>query len=66
MPENTNKATTEPQHRPDGLNVPDGNVLLLQVYGKRGQIYDCPLVDPPKATPHAIFLFEQANKSQMS
>ena len=66
MPEKTNEATTEPQHIPEGLKVPDGNVLLLQAYGKGGQIYDCPLVDPPKATPHSIFLFEQANKSQMS
>lgn len=66
MPENAHEATTEPQGIPDSLKVPDGNVLLLQAYGKGGQIYDCPLVDPPKATPHSIFLFEQANKSQMS
>jgi len=54
MPENAYNAPTEPQDIPDDLKVPDGNILLLQAYGKGVQMYDCPFVDFAKATPHAI------------
>jgi hypothetical protein len=65
MPENSNKATTEPQGIPDSLKVPDGNILLLQAYGKGVQIYDCPFVDPPKATPHAILLTDDRDEGDL-
>ena len=54
MPENAYNAPNDPQDIPDDLQVPDGNVLLLQAYGKGVQMYDCPFVDFAKATPHAI------------
>ncbi len=56
MSENPYESVTELQDIPDELKVPDGNVLLLRAYGKGVQIYDCPFVEPPKATPHAILL----------
>jgi hypothetical protein len=56
VPEHADNSTTELQDIPDDLKVPDGNVLLLRAYGKGVQIYDCPFVEPPKATPHAILL----------
>jgi len=56
MPEKLHNSFIDPQGIPDVLKVPDGNVLLLRAYGKGVQIYNCPFVDPPKATPHAILL----------
>ena len=56
MPENPYKSVTEPQDIPDNLKVPDGNVLLLQAYGKGVQKYPCPVSATWKATPHAVLL----------
>lgn len=56
MPENAYNSTTELPNIPDEVKVPDGNVLLLRAYGRGVQIYNCPFVDPPPATPHAILL----------
>ncbi len=65
MPENAYNSSTEPQDIPDDLKVPDGNVLLLRAYGKGVQIYDCPIVDPPKATPHAILLTDDRDEGDL-
>ena len=54
MSENPYESVTEPQHIPDILKVPPGNVLLMRAYGKGVQIYTCP--DTTHATPHAILL----------
>jgi hypothetical protein len=56
MSEHAESAATVPQGIPDELQVPEGHVLLLRAYGKGVQIYSCPFVEPPKATPHAILL----------
>jgi len=59
MPENPYKSVTEPQNIPDNLKVPDGNVLLLQAFGKGVQIYGCPASAGGAFTgpvPHAILL----------
>ena len=56
MLENAYNSPTELGDIPDELKVPDGHVLLLRAYGKGVQMYDCPFVEPPKATPHAILL----------
>ncbi|MDQ6643621.1 MAG: DUF3455 domain-containing protein [Chloroflexota bacterium] len=56
MSENPYKSVTEPQNIPDNLKVPDGNVLLLQAYGKGVQKYVCPVSATSKAAPHAILL----------
>jgi Protein of unknown function (DUF3455) len=56
MPENAYNSTAELPDIPDEVKVPDGNVLLLRAYGRGVQIYNCPFVEPPPATPHAILL----------
>jgi hypothetical protein len=56
MPENPYNSVTDLQNIPDELKVPAGHVLLLRASGKGVQIYNCPFVEPPKATPHAILL----------
>ena len=65
MPENTYNSSAEPQDIPDVLKVPDGNVLLLQAYGKGVQIYDCPFVDFAKATPHAILFTGDSDEGDL-
>ena len=56
MSENPYESVTDLQNIPDELKVPAGHVQLLRAYGKGVQIYNCPFVEPPKATPHAILL----------
>jgi Protein of unknown function (DUF3455) len=56
MSENPYNSVTDLQNIPDELKVPAGHVQLLRAYGKGVQIYNCPFVEPPKATPHAILL----------
>lgn len=65
MSENPYSSTTEPQDIPNDLKVPDGNVLLLRAYGKGVQIYDCPISDPPKPTPHAILLMGDMDEGDL-
>ena len=65
MPENAYNSTTEPQDIPEDLKVPDGNVLLLQAYGKGVQIYDCPFFDFAKATPHAILFTGDSDEGDL-
>ncbi len=65
MLENASTSPTEPQGIPDNLKVPDGHVLLLRAYGKGVQIYPCPFVDPPKATPHAILLTDDSDEGDL-
>lgn len=49
MSENPYKSVTDPQDIPDNLKVPDGNVLLLQAFGKGIQKYVCPVSATSKA-----------------
>ena len=56
MPEHAYNSVTDLQNIPDELKVPAGHVLLLRAYGKGVQIYNCPFVEPSRATPHAILL----------
>src|SRR5205814_10019030 len=65
MPENAYNSRTGPQDIRDDLKVPDGNVLLLQAYGKGVQIYDCPFVDFAKATPHAILFTGDSDEGDL-
>lgn len=65
MPENPYDSVTEPQNIPNNLKVPDGNVLLLQAYGKGVQIYDCPVSTTSKATPHAILLTDDMDEGDL-
>ena len=65
MPENAYNSSAELQDIPDALKVPDGNVLLLQAYGKGVQIYDCPFVDFAKATPHAVLFTGDSDEGDL-
>jgi hypothetical protein len=56
MSEHVDSAATLPQGIPDELQVPEGQVLLLWAYDKGVQIYTCPLIEPPRATPNTILL----------
>ena len=65
MSENPYKSVTEPQNIPDNLKVPDGNVLLLQAYGKGVQKYVCPVSATSKATPHAVLLTGDSDEGDL-
>jgi len=65
MPENAYNSSAELQDILDSLKVPDGNVLLLQAYGKGVQIYDCPFVDFAKATPHAVLFTGDSDEGDL-
>src|SRR5438093_11473103 len=65
MPENAYNSSIELQNIPAELKVPEGHVLLLRAYGKGVQMYDCPFVEPPKATPHAILLASDRDEGDL-
>jgi len=65
MPENPYNSVPEPQNIPDNLKVPDGEVLLLQAYGKGVQIYACPVSAATKPTPHAILLKDDVDEGDL-
>jgi hypothetical protein len=65
MSENLYSCDTGPQDIPDNLKVPDGNVLLLQAYGKGIQKYTCPVSATSKATPHAILLTGDSDEGDL-
>src|SRR5207237_289572 len=65
MPENPYASVPEPQDIPDNLKVPDGEVLLLQAYGKGVQIYVCPVSAATKPTPHAILLKDDGDEGEL-
>ena len=69
MSENPYSCDTGPQDIPDNLKVPDGNVLLLQAFGKGVQRYTCtasatgPKFLPP--VPHAILLKDDRDEGDL-
>jgi Protein of unknown function (DUF3455) len=69
MPENPYKSVSGPQNIPDNLKVPDGNVLLLQAFGKGVQKYVCAATattskfSPP--VPHAILLKDDRDEGDL-
>src|SRR6266702_7275002 len=65
MSENAYNSATGPQDIPDNLKVPDGNVLLLQAFGKGIQKYACPVSAASKATPHAILLKDDRDEGDL-
>ena len=65
MSENAYSSVTGPQDIPDNLKVPDGNVLLLQAFGKGIQKYACPVSANSKATPHAILLKDDRDEGDL-
>jgi len=65
MSENAYNSATGPQDIPDNLKVPDGNVLLLQAFGKGIQKYACPVSATSKATPHAILLKDDRDEGDL-
>ena len=50
MPEKSHTSVAETRNIPDILKVPDGEVLLLQAYGKGVQIYTCAAGDTSPGT----------------
>lgn len=65
MPENPYSCDTGPQNIPDNLKIPEGNVLLLQAFGKGIQKYACPVSASSKATPHAILLKDDRDEGDL-
>jgi hypothetical protein len=65
MSENAYESVTEPQDIPDNLKVPEGNILLLQAYGKGVQKYACPVSATSKAVPHAILLKDDRDEGDL-
>ena len=66
MSQNSGQAVAAaPRHIPDILNVPPGNVLLLQAYGRGAQKYTCPVIPTSTAVPHAILLAGDGNEGNL-
>ena len=66
MSQNSGQAVAAaPKHIPDILNVPPGNVLLLQAYGRGVQKYTCPVNPTSTAVPHAILLAGNGNEGNL-
>jgi hypothetical protein len=62
MPDHTCRSASDYDDIPDILKVPDGNVLILQAYGRGVQKYACPVSPASKATPHAILLASEGDE----